>query len=86
MNTPCAAGNDGPDLNGAICETCHGPTGQGGHLLGAPLSDELTVVDILVAARSGIDGTPMPPFAGSYSLEELHDVGSYIRSEILSQR
>ncbi|WP_428100067.1 PQQ-binding-like beta-propeller repeat protein [Candidatus Rariloculus sp.] len=76
----------GAEIYGTICETCHGPTGQGGTLLGAPLPDDLTVVDIVVSARSGIDGTPMPPFASTYSLEELHDVASYIRSEILPQR
>lgn len=76
----------GAAIYGAICETCHGDTGQGGTLLGAPLPDELTVVDIVANSRSGIDGTPMPPFAGTYSLEELHDVASYIHSEILTQR
>ncbi len=76
----------GAEIYGAICETCHGDTGQGGTLLGAPLPDELTVVDIVANARSGIDGTPMPPFAGTYSLEELHDVASYIQNEILTQR
>jgi quinohemoprotein ethanol dehydrogenase len=76
----------GAEIYGTICQTCHGPMGEGGTVLGAPLSDGLTIEDIIVKSRSGIDGTPMPPFGSSYSLEELHDVASYIQSEILSQR
>ena len=42
--------------------------------------------DIIVKARSGVDGTSMPAFGSSYTLEELHDVASYIDSAILPQR
>jgi quinohemoprotein ethanol dehydrogenase len=69
----------------SVCQTCHGPTGEGGQL-GKPLASGLGVVDIVVTARSGVNGTPMPPFGSTYSLEELHDVASYIVSRVLSQR
>jgi mono/diheme cytochrome c family protein len=75
----------GAEIYGTICQTCHGPMGEGGQL-GVPLPRDLSVVDIVVTARSGRDGTSMPPFGSSYSLEELHDVASYVHSEILPQR
>jgi len=75
----------GGQIYTTICQTCHGPNGEGGQL-GVPLSDELTIVDIVTTARSGVDGTPMPPFGSTYSIEELHDVASYIQTEILSRR
>jgi len=75
----------GGEIYTTICQTCHGPNGEGGQL-GVPLSDELTIVDIVTTARSGVDGTPMPPFGSTYSIEELHDVASYIQTEILSRR
>jgi mono/diheme cytochrome c family protein len=59
--------------------------GEGGHL-GVPFPDELPIVDIVVTARSGVTGTSMPAFGSAYSLEELHDVASYIDEAILSQR
>jgi quinohemoprotein ethanol dehydrogenase len=75
----------GGEIYAAVCTACHGPMGEGGHL-GVPFKKELTVEDIVVTARSGVDGTAMPPFASSYSLEELHDVASYIAREILPLR
>jgi hypothetical protein len=33
-----------------------------------------------------VDGTSMPAFGASFSVEELHDVASYIGKEILPQR
>ena len=59
--------------------------GEGGHL-GVPFKKELTVVDIVVTARSGRDGTSMPAFGSSYSVEELHDVASYIGRETAPAR
>ncbi|MBN1238940.1 MAG: cytochrome c, partial [Gammaproteobacteria bacterium] len=75
----------GADIYATVCVSCHGPMGEGGHL-GVPFSNELEVTDIIVKARSGVDGTAMPAFGSAYSLEDLHDVASYIESEILSQR
>jgi hypothetical protein len=43
----------------------------------------LAAVDIVVTARSGVDGTSMLSFGRSYTPEELHDIASYIEHEIL---
>ena len=68
-----------------VCQTCHGPMGEGGQL-GKPLASSLGIEDIMVTARSGVSGTSMPPFGNAYSLEELHDVASYIVGRILARR
>jgi hypothetical protein len=39
-----------------------------------------------VTARSGVDGSSMPAFGASFSVEELHDVASYIGGELLPLR
>jgi quinohemoprotein ethanol dehydrogenase len=75
----------GGDIYRTVCETCHGPKGEGGQL-GKPLSSTLGVANIMTTARSGVAGTSMPPFGNAYSLEQLHDVASYIVGRILSQR
>jgi alcohol dehydrogenase (cytochrome c) len=75
----------GADIYKTVCTSCHGPKGEGGHL-GVPFDKALALVDIIVTARSGRAGTSMPAFGSSYSLEELHDVASYIEREILPQR
>jgi alcohol dehydrogenase (cytochrome c) len=75
----------GAEIYGKVCQTCHGPRGEGGQL-GKPLSSGLTIEDIMTTARSGVAGTSMPPFGNAYSVEDLHDVASYIESRILSQR
>ena len=75
----------GKEIYTTVCTACHGPMGEGGHL-GVPFKKELSVVDIVVTARSGVDGTSMPAFGSSFSVEELHDVASYIGKEILPLR
>jgi alcohol dehydrogenase (cytochrome c) len=77
--------NAGGDIYRGVCQTCHGPMGEGGQL-GKPLGNGLAVADIMTTARSGVAGTSMPPFGNAYSLEQLHDVASYIVERILSQR
>src|SRR5690606_5194958 len=75
----------GAAIYDTVCTACHGPAGEGTQL-GKPFTADLALVDILAKARSGVAGTAMPPFGGSYSLEELHDVASYIEREVLPQR
>lgn len=76
----------GGEIYDTVCETCHGATGEGGHLLGAPLRGDLSVLEIMGTARNGIAGTAMVPFGNAYSLEELHDVASFIVEEVFSRR
>jgi len=74
----------GAEIYGNVCQMCHGPRGEGGQL-GKPLERGLTVEDIMTTARSGVEGTSMPPFGRAYSLEQLHDVASHIVSRVLRQ-
>jgi len=75
----------GGDIYATVCQICHGPKGEGGQL-GKPLRSDLDIATIMTTARSGVAGTSMPPFGNRYTLEELHDVASYIVGRILSQR
>lgn len=75
----------GGEIYGNVCQTCHGPQGEGGQL-GKPLSRDLGVADIMATARSGVAGTSMVPFGNTYTLDELHDVASYIVARILAPR
>jgi alcohol dehydrogenase (cytochrome c) len=75
----------GAEIYGNVCQMCHGPRGEGGQL-GKPLERGLTVEDIMTTARSGVEGTSMPPFGRAYSLEQLHDVASHIVTRVLPQR
>jgi alcohol dehydrogenase (cytochrome c) len=74
----------GAEIYTNVCQTCHGPRGEGGQL-GKPLERKLTVEDIMTTARSGVAGTSMPPFGRAYSVEQLHDVASHIVSRVLQQ-
>jgi len=75
----------GAEIYRTVCIACHGPAGEGTQL-GKPFTRDLALVDIIATARSGVAGTAMPPFGGSYSLEELHDVASYIERDVLPRR
>ena len=75
----------GAEIYTTVCQTCHGPRGEGGQL-GKPLDGDLTIEDVMTTARAGVAGTSMPPFGNAYTLEQLHDVASHIVSRILPPR
>ena len=75
----------GAQIYTTVCQTCHGPRGEGGQL-GKPLDGDLTIEDVMATARAGVAGTSMPPFGNAYTLEQLHDVASHIVSRILPPR
>src|SRR5690606_9081007 len=75
----------GAEIYRTICTACHGPAGEGTQL-GKPFRSDLALADIIATARTGVAGTSMPPFGGTYSLEDLHDVASYIERDVLPQR
>jgi alcohol dehydrogenase (cytochrome c) len=77
--------NGGGDIYRTVCQSCHGPMGEGGQL-GKPFESGLAIEDIMTTARSGVAGTSMPPFGNAYSLEQLHDVASYIVRRVLAER
>ncbi len=70
----------------SVCMACHGETGEGGHMEGAPLPTTLTVADIIATARAGVPQTAMVSFGRIYELEELQDIASYIVEELLNRR
>jgi mono/diheme cytochrome c family protein len=84
---PSRAGDleQGGRIYRAVCRTCHGETGEGGHEQGAPLSPGLSIVDIVATAQSGVPGTAMAPVGGAYSLAQLQDIASYIVGQVLSR-
>jgi alcohol dehydrogenase (cytochrome c) len=62
------------------CMPCHGPTGEGGHGGGAPLSnanDPLAVAGIVANGQNA-----MPPFTGALTEQQIRDVAAYVASEI----
>lgn len=60
-----------------ICESCHGPTGKGGHSEGAILPDNLTAATVMSTATTG-KNKDMPPFGQVLSTQELKDVAAYV--------
>ena len=76
----------GSTMYRTVCQICHGDSGEGGGEQGAPLPGELTVEAIIATARTGVADTAMASFRSRYSIEELHDVASYIVEEILDGR
>jgi quinohemoprotein ethanol dehydrogenase len=72
----------GREIYSQTCIVCHGDTGQGG-VHGAVLKPELTILDIMNTVTNGRN--EMPAFSGAYRPEELHDVATYIRDELLRE-
>src|SRR5687768_6371559 len=87
-NNPLAASptaaTEGQTRYNQLCQTCHGPAGQGGGDRG-PALDSGTFThgsgdgDLFRAIRSGVRGTQMPPFAG-LSDTQIWQIVAYLRS------
>ena len=76
--------DSGRQIYTTLCTTCHGETGEGGHQGGAPLKGkELSLGHIMTMASFGKN--TMPGFANVYSKEQLQDVATFIREELLKQ-
>ena len=58
------------------CESCHGPTGEGGHN-GIPLRDTLTPERIFATVTRGRND--MPSFADALDAEQIRAVTAYVR-------
>ncbi len=76
----------GSVLYRSVCQACHGETGEGGHMDGLPLRDDLTIAEIVATARAGVPGTAMVAFGAMYQPAELHDIAAYIVEELLLGR
>ncbi len=64
-----------------ICASCHGARGEGGHAGGVELTRALDLTTIMTVATHGRED--MPPFGAALSVEQIHDVGSFILDELL---
>src|SRR5687767_14345805 len=74
----------GQTLFAQLCQTCHGPAGQGGGDRGPALNTGTFThgsgdADLFRAIRSGVRGTQMPPFAG-LSETQIWQLVAYLRS------
>src|SRR5687767_8781949 len=74
----------GQTLFAQLCQTCHGPAGQGGGDRGPALNTGTFThgsgdADLFRAIRSGVRGTQMPPFAG-LSDPQIGQLVAYLRS------
>lgn len=76
--------DSGRTIYRTVCTTCHGETGEGGHQGGAPLKGKtLSIGHIMTMASFGKN--TMPAFEAAFTKEQLQDVATYIRDELLKQ-
>jgi alcohol dehydrogenase (cytochrome c) len=78
-----AAAADGQTLYNQLCQTCHGPAGQGGGDRGPALNTGTFThgsgdADLFRAIRSGVRGTQMPPFT-ALSDTQVWQLVAYLR-------
>jgi len=65
------------------CTYCHGPTGEGGgEGSGLPLTEALTVEQIMTVLGAGQNA--MPAFSTIMSVEEMHDTSSFILEQLVN--
>src|SRR5687767_3237010 len=81
--SPTAAAEGQTQYN-QLCQTCHGPAGQGGGDRGPALNTGTFAhgsgdADLFRAIRSGVRGTQMPPFAGLTDTQ-VWQLVTYLRS------
>ena len=67
-----------------VCVYCHGETGTGGHGGGAELTSALTV-DAIMAMLSTGKGQ-MPNFTGALSVEQMHDIASFVKEDLIAKK
>ena len=74
---------EGQSLFNQVCQSCHGPGGQGSDrgpaLTRTTLTHGNADADVFRAIRTGVPGTQMPPFAG-FTDTQIWQLVSYIRS------
>jgi len=70
----------GRTLYAAVCQPCHGASGEGGHGGGKPLTAKLDVKEIMAVAYGGKND--MPSFRETLTSDDLQDVGTYIVQDL----
>lgn len=73
---------NGENIYFSTCQPCHGDNGEGGFGGGAPLTDALTINDVMIIAKQGRNA--MPEFGSVYTEQELKEVATFIVEELLS--
>ena len=63
------------------CTYCHGEDGEGTELGGARLTSALTVATVMNVLNNGRNA--MPNFSTVLSVEDMHDIGSYIVEDLV---
>ena len=63
------------------CVYCHGETGTGGHGGGAELTQALSLEQIIGMLGTGRNA--MPNFRPVMTVEEMHDIATYLTEELL---
>lgn len=75
--------DEGRTLYKQSCIYCHGDTGTGGHGGGAELTSALAVQDIITMLSTGRNA--MPNFRPVMTVEQMHDIATYLTEELLQQ-
>jgi len=65
------------------CIYCHGSEGEGGQGGGLPLTDALSVQDVMNILGTGRNA--MPAFSTMMSVEQMHDAASYIVEQLVKK-
>jgi quinohemoprotein ethanol dehydrogenase len=71
---------NGEKIFSQTCASCHGQTGQGGHMGGPALTKALTQEMIVNTVANGRN--QMPAFGAVLTAEDLQDVAAYIRQKL----
>jgi quinohemoprotein ethanol dehydrogenase len=74
---------NGETIYKAACVYCHGEQGTGGEGGGKSISPELRIDGIFGVMATGRNA--MPNFGASMTAEQIHDVATYIKEELLSE-
>lgn len=75
---------EGEQIYTAICNACHGPEGQGGHAEGGAIPVDSTIEHIFTTATRG--GDKMPSFGAVYTPEQLKNVATHVRQNVLQSQ
>ena len=66
------------------CIYCHGEDGEGTELGGARLTTALTIASVMNVLNTGRNA--MPNFSAVLSVDDMHDLGSYIVEEMVPEK
>lgn len=71
----------GREIYTQSCVPCHGENGRGGEGIGAPLTDQLSLGDIV--SRLTYGRNQMPAFGAVFDKEQIRDIAHYVKDELI---